>query len=295
MKILVTGANGFIGYYLVKLLLAQKNIKVIATGLGKCRLPFEEQNFIYASLDFTCKADVEKVFLQHLPTHVVHAGAISKPDDCELNKLLADKINIEGTKNLLDAAKIIQAYFLLISTDFVFEGTNSFYTELDKTTAVNYYGHTKIEAEKLVQQYVHHWGIIRIALVYGKPFTGRNNMVTLVKEKLEKGEEYKVFSDQMRTPTYVQDVVQGILLMIQKNAKGIYHIAGQDVLSPYDIAVATAKYLQLDEQLIKSITAKDLIQPALRPAITTLNIDKARIELGYSPLSFEEGLRLTLC
>jgi dTDP-4-dehydrorhamnose reductase len=123
---------------------------------------------------------------------------------------------------------------------------------------------------------------------------GRNNIVTLVKEKLEKGEEYAVFSDQVRTPTYVEDVAREIWLMLKKRVSGIYHIAGQDILSPYEIAIYTAKYLQLNENLIKNITAVDLKQPALRPTITNFNIDKAKKELGYQPISFKAGLKLTL-
>jgi dTDP-4-dehydrorhamnose reductase len=183
---------------------------------------------------------------------------------------------------------------LFISTDFVFDGKAGFCKEIDTVQAINYYGQTKVAAEKLVQLYKYDWSMVRIALVYGKPQLGRNNIVTLVKEKLERGEEYKVFSDQVRTPTYVEDVAVGILLMLQKNAKGIFHIAGQDVLSPYEIAIATAKYLKLDESLIKNITATDLVQPALRPAITNFNIDKAKNELGFTPISFKDGLRKTL-
>jgi dTDP-4-dehydrorhamnose reductase len=294
MKILITGANGFVAYYLIKHLLEQKDIIVIATAKGNCRLPFAQENFIYASLDFTNAIETKNIVNTYMPSHIIHAGAISKPDDCELNKPLANKINVEGTKNLLDAARNIKASFLLVSTDFVFNGVKGFCEETDIVEAVNYYGQTKIAAEKLVQQYNHHWSIVRIALVYGKPLMGRNNIVTLVKEKLENGETYTVFSDQVRTPTYVEDVAVGILLMIQKNVNGIYHIAGQDILSPYEIAIATSKYLKLDSSLIKNITAKDLVQPALRPAITNFNIDKAKKELGYHPTSFEKGLRKTL-
>lgn len=294
MKILITGANGFVAYYLIKLLLEDENITVIATGKGMCRLPFKQQNYIYIPLDFTDVLETTNILASYAPSHIIHAGAISKPDDCEMNKELAYKINVDGTQNLLDAAKNIKATFLLISTDFVFDGKVGFCKETDKVKAVNYYGQTKIEAENLVQQYSYHWSIVRIALVYGKPLMGRNNIVTLVKEKLENGEAYKVFSDQLRTPTYVEDVAAGILLILQQNENGIYHIAGEDVLSPYEIAIATAEHLHLNKSLIKNITAKDLIQPAQRPAFTNLNIDRAKAVLNFCPISFAEGLRKTL-
>ena len=83
--ILITGANGFVGYYLCQQLL-QKGYTVIATGKGECRLPFKGKTFVYQSLDFTNDTDVRNIFEEHRPETVVHCGAISKPDECELNK-----------------------------------------------------------------------------------------------------------------------------------------------------------------------------------------------------------------
>ena len=86
MKILITGANGFVAYYLIKLLLEDENITVIATGKGMCRLPFKQQNYIYIPLDFTDVLETTNILASYAPSHIIHAGAISKPDDCEMNK-----------------------------------------------------------------------------------------------------------------------------------------------------------------------------------------------------------------
>jgi dTDP-4-dehydrorhamnose reductase len=73
--ILITGANGFVGYYLSQLLL-QKGYRVIATGKGECRLPFKGENFIYQSFDFTSATEVQKIFEEYKPAIVVHCGAL---------------------------------------------------------------------------------------------------------------------------------------------------------------------------------------------------------------------------
>lgn len=293
MNILVTGANGFLGHYLVDRLL-QKEHAVIATGLGACRLPFNgRRNFIYAPMDFTDAERVKVVFEEYKPMAVIHAGAMCKPDDCELQQELAYKVNVEGTVNLLMESKQWGSYFLYVSTDFIFDGNKGMYSEEDVPDPVNYYGVTKWQAEKAVMQYEGSWAIARTVLVYGKPLAGRSNILTVVKEKLEKGEGYKVVSDQVRTPTYVEDLAAGIILMIEKKVGGIFHLSGPDILTPFDMACKTADLLQLDKTLLTNVTAAIFLQPAQRPLQTGFRIDKSKKELGFEPIPFDEGLRKT--
>ena len=291
-KVLITGANGFLGFYLTRLLL-QNQYKVTGTGRGPCRLPFQEQNFQYVTMDFTSKEQVEQVIATSRPDIVVHAGAISKPDECEKNKENAFQNNVAGTMHLLKASEAIGSKFIFLSTDFVFDGTKGMYEEDDERRAVNYYGDTKILAEDQVMQYPHSWAIARTVLVYGKPIASRDNLLTVVAKALEKGKSLSIFSDQVRTPTYVEDLAQGILQIILKNATGVFHLSGQDVLSPYQMAVRVANYLNLEADLIKSITEKDLQEPAKRPLKTGFNISRAKKELDFRPISFEEGLEKT--
>ncbi|MBL7720398.1 MAG: sugar nucleotide-binding protein, partial [Chitinophagaceae bacterium] len=191
----------------------------------------------------------------------------------------------------LAAAATVQSFFIFISTDFIFDGREGMYKEEDTGNPVNYYGLTKLRAEALVKEYSFDWSIVRTVLVYGKPLTGRGNILTVVKEKLEKGEEYSVFNDQVRTPTFVEDLAAGIVAIIEKRATGIFHLSGKDILTPYQMACKVASYLGLSEGLIRKVTAATFTQPALRPAKTGFIIDKAKKLLGYDPVSFEEGLK----
>ncbi len=290
MKVLITGANGFLGYYLTKQLLGEY-YEVIATGKGKNRLPFYEgKHFKYVAMDFTDPFAVHDVFEKHKPDMVVHTGAMSKPDDCEQNQWQAYLTNVEGTITLLLNAGEQKSFFVFISTDFIFDGVNGMYSEDDNPGPVNFYGKTKLEAEDAVKEYEYDWTIVRTVLVYGKPAAGRGNILSVVKEKLEKGEEYSVFDDQVRTPTYVGDLASGIVSVLEKRATGIYHLSGMDVFTPYEMACKTADYLGLNKSLIKKVTATEIIQAAKRPVKTGFIIAKARKELGYAPISFEEGL-----
>jgi len=293
MKVLITGANGFLGHYLVSLLL-QKGYEVIATGKGNNRLPFgNSEKFVYTEMDFTNPFVVNDIFDTHKPEIVVHAGAVSKPDECELNQKEALRINTEGTVTMLSNAAKHKCFFIFISTDFVFDGEAGMYTEVDSPNPVNFYGKTKLEAEEAVKRYDFDWAIVRTVLVYGKAMAGRSNILTIVKEKLEKGEAYSVVDDQVRTPTYVEDLAAGIIAIMEKRACGIYHLSGINILTPYEMACKTADFLGLDKSLIKRVTAESFSQPAKRPARTGFIIDKAKRELAYSPVSFLEGLKRT--
>jgi len=293
MKILITGANGFLGYYIAEQLLAKK-YSVIATGKGECRLPFTHNlNFQWITMDFTDPFSIHDVFEKIKPDVVVHSGAMSKPDECEMGQMKAYLVNVEGTVQLLINSEEFKSFFVFLSTDFVFDGERGMYKENDAPRPVNYYGRTKLEAEEAVKEYQYDWAIVRTVLVYGKNHSGHSNILKIVREKLEKGEEYSVFDDQVRTPTYVEDLARGIVSIIEKKATGVFHLSGKDVLTPYQMTIKTAEYLKLDSSVIKKVTHASFSQPAKRPLKTGFIIDKAREKLGYEPISFEEGLKKT--
>ena len=293
MKILITGANGFLGFYLTEQLLA-KNFPVIATGKGECRLPFtHDLKFQWLSMDFTDPFSIHDVFENIKPDVVVHAGAMSKPDECEVDQMKAYLVNVESTVQLLINSEELKSFFVFLSTDFVFDGEQGMYSEDDVPKPVNYYGRTKLEAEEAVKEYEHGWAIVRTVLVYGKNHSGHNNILKIVKEKLEQGVEYNVVDDQVRTPTYVEDLAKGIVSIIEKKATGVFHLSGKDILTPYQMAIKTAEHLRLDSSVLKKVTAASFSQPAKRPLKTGFIIDKARKKLGFEPLTFEEGLKRT--
>lgn len=296
MKILVTGANGLLGQHVVKMLLQNSNYQVMATSKGQCRLPFNtNKNFEYATLDITDEKAVHNCLQAFKPAAIIHTAAITQPDPCELDTITCWTTNVTATQFLIDAATVINAYFLYISTDFVFDGLHGPYKETDTTNPVNFYGTSKLAAEKLVVNSLLQWSIVRTVLVFGNILVGnRSNIISWVKDNLKQNKSIKVVTDQWRTPTYVEDLATGILLVLQKQAIGIFHIAGKQGMSPYDMAIATANYLQLDTTLITKVTADTFTQPAVRPLKTGFVIDKAIVELNYQPISFEVALKAML-
>jgi dTDP-4-dehydrorhamnose reductase len=292
MNILITGANGLLGQHLIKLML-DKRYKVIATSKGASRLPFKENDqYRYIELDVTNGPQVNQLILDFSPAVIVHCAAMTQVDSCEENKIDCWNVNVTATRFVLDAAKEIKARIVFVSTDFVFDGLHGPYAEDAEPNPVNYYGSSKWGAEKAVMESGLDWTIIRTVLVTGNPLNGtRQNIITWVKDKLERGEKIRMVDDQVRTPTFVEDLATGIMLALEKNALGIYHISGKDSLTPYNIALETARALRLDEGLIEKTDSPSLSHLALRPPRTGFVIKKAQHELGYQPHSFAESLR----
>ena len=291
-KIFITGANGLLGQWLLKALV-EEDFLVVASGKGECRIPFHgEPSYKYIDLDITDGNKVNEIIIAEKPDLIVHAAAITQPDVCEINKILCWNTNVTATRFLIDAAKKINAGFIYVSTDFVFSGEEGPYSETDEPAPVNYYGSSKLAGEKATEESGLPWTIIRTVLVYGKTWkSGRKNFVYWIRESLENKVSIRVVDDQWRTPTFVEDLADGIVSAIKKGATGIFHLSGKDMMTPYQLAMKTAETLQLDPSYIERVNASVFSQPAKRPAKTGFVIEKAIKELGFKPNNIDDGLQ----
>lgn len=295
VRILVTGANGLLGGFLVPELAAHGH-EVLATGRGDCRLPVSANSaYEYHSLDITDPVQLFDVLEKWKPDHVVHAAAMTEADPCELDPVACWQVNVTGTRFIASAVEAVGASMTFVSTDFVFDGKHGPYQETDPTGPVNFYGCSKRIAEKAVMETATRWSIARTVLVYGHSDNiSRTSLMSWVRTKLQAGEKIRVVDDQIRTPTYAGDLAIGIRLLAECGESGIFHLAGSDVLTPWDMALQTAQYLNLDASLMQRVNADTFSQPARRPLRTGFFIDKARQVLGYKPIAFADGLRLSL-
>lgn len=130
-------------------------------------------------------------------------------------------------------------------------------------------------------------------LVYGHPHGGRGNILTMVANNLKEGKPLRIFNDQVRTPTFVEDLAQGLKSIIDKRATGVFHLSGEDVRTPWEMAVEATRHLGYDPELIEKVTEQTFSQPARRPLRTGFNLAKARQLLDYRTTPFSEGLRKT--
>lgn len=293
MKALITGANGFIARHVIDDLLHAGNMQV--TGTAKTSAPFPypaHPGFSFYPLDITDGDAVEKCFTSVMPDVIIHAAALSQPNYCELNKEECIKVNVEGTKHIVRVAKAMKAYLLFLSTDFVFSGQNGPYREDDEVGPVNHYGWSKVLAERLCADSGPGFSIVRLCSVYGRALTGQNrNVVMWVKQSLSRNVHIQVVDDQFRSPTYVRDVATGIIKIARQMLPGIYHIAGAEILTPYDMAIQTAAFFGLDETLIERVSSATFTEPAKRPPFTGLIIEKATRVFDFAPVGFIHALQ----
>lgn len=290
--ILITGSNGLLGQKLVDLLSKEENIRLIATAKGDNRLPNQE-GYVYQSLDITDSQQVNEVFAANKPQIVIHTAAMTNVDTCESDLEGCESLNVKAVEFLVNACEKHGSFLCHLSTDFIFDGADGPYDEEATPNPISIYGESKLKAEKIIQASSIRWAIARTVLVFGiVPDMSRTNIILWVKKSLEEGKQINVVTDQFRTPTLAEDLAMGCWLIAQKEAEGIFNISGEELLTPYEMAIQTAEYFHLPKELIKPADSSTFTQPAKRPPRTGFILDKAKRVLGYQPRSFNEGIAL---
>ena len=293
MKILITGANGLLGQKLVALIAPHSEVDLVATSRGEDKLQYDLPTYRYRSLDVTRKAEVNQVIGQEQPDVIIHTAALTKVDYCEKHPELCHRVNVEAVDHVIQAARKHKCLLIHLSTDFIFSGEKRLLTEKDPPGPVNYYGESKLEAERLIIDSGVDYAIARTAIVYGVvPHLSRSNIILWVRESLRRGKTIHVVDDQFRTPTLAEDLATGCFLLAQRRATGIFNVSGEELLTPFQMAHMTADYFDLDKQLIVRTDSTKFKQPARRPLETGFIIDKAKRVLGYQPHTFLQGIQL---
>ena len=285
MNLLITGASGLYGSKLSQMAL-DKNYDVYSLDIQSLSV-FGK----FVKIDISSKDQVDEAFKTIKPDIVVHAATLTDVDTCELNKELAWKINVEGTKNIAKATKDARAFLIYISTDYVFSGKTGCYKETDKPNPINYYGLTKLKAEEIVRTYAEYF-IMRPSVIYGStPAAGKVNFSLWLIETLRRGERVKIVNDQWNTPTLNTNLSEMTLEVIERSLTGIYHLSGATRVSRLEFAEQIADTFGLDAGLIDSVPSSQFAWPAKRPTDSSLDTSKAQKTFRNKPLAMNEALK----
>ncbi len=287
-KILITGGNGLLGMAL-RILLSKNHFKVIATGLGDDRLL--NHKHIYNRLDVSKEEDCFDVLKAYNPDIIINTAAITDVDYCEENQEKCLNINAHSVNNFLSFCKKNNKKLIHLSTDFLFDGKLGPYDEAAENKPINYYGYSKMMAEKnIIHAELPNFSIIRTCLVYGYK-KDSDNILMWVKRKLDKGGGLNIVDDQFRTPTLVSDLAQAILQIIKQDITGVYNISGEEYLSIFDFVCNIVKGFGFDESIINRCKSKEINQKAQRPKQSGLLIEKAKRDFDFSPTKLDVFLK----
>lgn len=294
MNVLIIGANGFTGRRLLETLSDKGEYNIYGMSLSADIAPSEGYKFLQS--DMTNYESVKDIFKKIVPDVVINCAAISVPDFCENNKEIADSVNYHSVCKIADLCNLYGARFIQLSTDFVFDGQKSSpYTEEDIPKPVNYYGETKLLAEKYIAAYSNNYAIARVIVVYGKRYSGQHgNIVQLVYDKLSAGESINVVNDQWRSPLFVDDAAKAIESLVKTDKNGIFHLSGDDIASISEIAYKVATLMNLNSDLIKSVSTLEMQDKIKRPSYSALSNSKIKSDFLFQPVSLDEGILLTL-
>jgi dTDP-4-dehydrorhamnose reductase len=255
----ITGAHGLIGNYLVQ----------TAPRFAPRRRVRALTRDQFDLLDF---AAVRREFQKDQPQLVIHCAAITVVSDVQKNPGLARRVNVEVTRLLTELAAEIP--FVFFSTDLVFDGRKGNYVETDAANPLHIYGETKLAAEEIVLQNPCHL-VVRTSLNGGVSPTGNRGFNEQFRRSLQTGQGMTLFTDEFRCPIPAVETARAVWELAQKNCAGIYHLAGAEKLSRWQIGELLVKRWPEVMAKIESGLAKDFPGP-VRALDTSLNISKVQ-------------------
>ena len=184
------------------------------------------------------------------PEVVMHLAAIADVGTSERDPWSAWAVNVGGTSEIVRLCQQGGARLLFVSTEYVFDGRRGFYREDEPPSPTTQYGLTKREAEQEMVRLGNGGSVVRTSIVYGWPLQRHRNFVPVLIERLRSGLSYRASTSVMRSPVYVEHLVEGIARLVEENHAGVHHIAGRDWVSMYDFALAVATEFGLDRSLV---------------------------------------------
>ena len=288
MKIFVTGVAGQLGHDVMNEL-ALRGYTGVGTDLAEKYSGIQDGTYVtnaeYVSLDITDAQKVMETIKQVNPDVVVHCAAWTAVDlaEDEDKQAKVKAINVDGTQNIANACKEVDAKMVYISTDYVFDGqgTTPWQPDCKDYKPLNVYGQTKLGGELAVSNTLDKYFIVRIAWVFGK--NGNN----FIKTMLNVGKKYdtlKVVNDQIGTPTYTFDLARLLVDRIETEKYGYYHATNEGgYISWYDFACEIFKQAGYSTKVLPVTTEEYGLSKAARPFNSRLDQSKL-VENGFKPL-----------
>ncbi len=286
MKVLITGASGFLGWTCAHAF-SRSGIEVIGTSRDGSGMP---RGVHGVALDLGDGGRKSADLISALkPDAVLHCAAMADPDACARDAWHAHLVNAVATGTLVRAAGAARAYCIYVSSDLVFGGDSPPYAESDAPNPLGPYMTSKAAGEQQATAASRNLLVARLALLYGRSGGRRQSFTEFLVDRLRAGEPVPLFSDQFRTPLEVTDAAGILQDLLRLQPVGLLHVGGPDRVSRLEHGLAVARSFGLDTNLCRPARVADLPHLAPRPRDVSLRIDRLVALLGRTPLGIREG------
>jgi dTDP-4-dehydrorhamnose reductase len=265
MRILVTGASGYLGSYLLRELQGSG-----AQVTAWCGASSPEMFGIRVQpVDLASPPAVTEAFRQARPERILHAAALARPAECQRDPERARRINTEGTALLAQLAAQSGARLLLVSTDLVFDGERGWYAEEDVPVPLSVYGRSKVAAETAALA-IPRSAVVRVSLLFGPSLTGRPSFFDEQVIALRTGRPITLFADEWRTPLSLITAAQALVSLARSDFTGLLHLGGPERLSRLETGRRLATFLDADPSVIVASNRAAVPSAEPRPRDTSL-------------------------
>ena len=284
LKFLVTGSAGLVGQQVVKDL--SKSNQVFS-----CYNESKSEYGIPMKMDLLNHEVISSVLLETEPDVVIHLGAMTGVDLCEKEESMAFDINTKATQTIAQQCSISNTFLVYVSTDYVFDGNLGMYKEDDVANPLGFYGKSKLEGEKAVQNFSANWCIARTSTPFGLHPTKKSFPMWVI-ENLQKQKQIDVLIDQFTSPTYIPNLSRMLIEISERRITGIINTAGASKISRYQMASMVSDKLNLDGTLLKQISMNKMKWIAQRPKESSLDVSRASSILNEKPQKIDQSLNL---
>jgi len=284
LKVLVTGSAGLVGQQVVKDL---SNIHQVFSCYNESKPEYGDS----VKMDLKNHEMISSVLTEKKPEIVIHLGAMTGVDLCEKERTSASEINTKATEIIAKECSKLNSFLVYVSTDYVFDGNLGMYKEDNVTNPLGFYGESKLEGEKVVQNFSTNWCIARTSTPFGLHPTKKSFPMWVI-ENLQKQKQIDILIDQFTSPTYIPNLSRMLIEISERRITGVIHAAGASKISRYQMASMVSDKLNLDGTLLKQISINKMKWVAQRPKDSSLDVSRASSILNEKPQKIDQSLNL---
>jgi len=284
LKVLVTGSAGLVGRQVVKDL---SNSHQVFSCYNESKPEYGDS----VKMDLKNHEMISSILTEKKPEIVIHLGAMTGVDLCEKERTSASEINTKATEIIAKECSKLNSFLVYVSTDYVFDGNLGMYKEDNVTNPLGFYGESKLEGEKVVQNFSTNWCIARTSTPFGLHPTKKSFPMWVI-ENLQKQKQIDILIDQFTSPTYIPNLSRMLIEISERRITGVIHAAGASKISRYQMASMVSDKLNLDGTLLKQISINKMKWVAQRPKDSSLDVSRASSILNEKPQKIDQSLNL---